>query len=68
MRVIVTGTPVGERILEFNFTQEASFDCWVRGEWVREELFTDPQELLRQAARLLDKYLGEPAAESERWF
>ena len=57
VRVIVTGTPVGERILEFNFVQEASFDCWVRGEWVREELFSSPQELLRKAARLLDEYL-----------
>lgn len=68
VRVIVTGTPVGERILEFNFAQEASFDCWVRGEWVREEVFTDPEELLRKAARLLDEYLGESAAGGERLF
>ena len=26
LRVIVTGTPVGERLLEFNFIEEASFD------------------------------------------
>jgi acyl-CoA synthetase (AMP-forming)/AMP-acid ligase II len=68
LRVIVTGTPVGERILEFNFVQEASFDCWIRGEWVREELFASPEELRRNAARLLNKYLEKPAAEDERLF
>jgi hypothetical protein len=68
LRVIVTGTPVGERILEFNFVQEASFDCWIRGEWVREELFANPEELLRKAAHLLEKYLPEPTAENERLF
>ncbi len=57
VRAIITGAPVGERILEFNFVQEASFDCWIKDEWVREELFTGPEELLRKAARLLDKYL-----------
>ncbi len=56
LRVIVTGTPVGECILEFNFIQEASFDCWIRGEWVREELFASPEELLHHASRLLKEY------------
>ncbi len=57
LRVIVTGTPIGERVLEFNFVQEASFDCWIRGEWVREEIFTSPEALLRKAVHLLNKYL-----------
>src|SRR5262249_56674773 len=29
LRAIITGPPANERILEFNFIDEASFDCWI---------------------------------------
>ena len=35
VRLLVTGTPIGERILELALTKEPSFDCWIDGEWVR---------------------------------
>ena len=60
IRLIITGDPVGERVLEFTFGDECSFDCWIRGEWVREELFADLEDALRRAPAFLDQYLARP--------
>lgn len=59
LRVIITGAPANDRILEFNFMDEASFDCWIRGEWVREEVFKDKHALLHHAAGLLHCYMAK---------
>jgi hypothetical protein len=67
LRAIVTGTPLNERILEFNFIDEASFDCWIRGEWVREEVFKDKHQLLHQAPHLLQLYLEKNLVEKEQF-
>ena len=58
VRFIITGDPVGERVLEFTLGEESSFDCWIRGDWVREELFGHLEDALRQAAPLVEHYLG----------
>jgi hypothetical protein len=68
LRAIVTGTPLHERVLEFNFIDEASFDCWIRGEWVREEVFKDRHSLLHYAPNLLRKYLEKDVIEHEQLF
>jgi hypothetical protein len=68
LRVIVTGTPVGERLLEFNFIEEASFDCWIRGEWIREAVFRGKRELLRQAATLLQRYMARDLVREKEFF
>jgi hypothetical protein len=68
LRAIVTGTPLNERILEFNFIEEASFDCWIRGEWMREEVFKDKHRLLQQAPELLQQYLEKNIIEQEQFF
>jgi hypothetical protein len=62
VRAIVTGTPVGERVLEFNFNRgEPSFDAWVGGEWREERVFRGVNELHRRIAELLGKYLSPDA-------
>ncbi|MGH7822558.1 MAG: hypothetical protein ACREQ9_22585 [Candidatus Binatia bacterium] len=62
LRVIVTGNPVGERILEFNFNRsEPSFDVWVRGEWKEEIVFRDLAELYRSIPKLVERYMGAEA-------
>jgi hypothetical protein len=66
LRAIITGTPANERILEFNFIEEASFDCWIRGEWVYEAVF-DKRELLQKAADLLRCYLEKDLAGDEEF-
>jgi hypothetical protein len=68
LRVIVTGTPVGERLLEFNFIEEASFDCWIRGEWIREAVFRGKRELLRHAASLLQRYMARDLVREKEFF
>ena len=67
LRAIVTDTARSERILEFNFIDEASFDCWIRNEWVREEVFKDKHQLLQHAPSLLRQYLEKDLIEQEQF-
>lgn len=62
LRAIMTATPMYERMFEFNFIAEASFDCWIQGEWMREEVFEGKEELLKQAPQLLKEYLEKDIA------
>lgn len=69
VRVIVTGTPVGERILEFNFNRgEPSFDAWVGTEWREEKVYRNVGELYRRAAGLLARYLSPEALAKRELF
>jgi len=60
LRVILTGQPSGERLIELRFGEESSFDAWVDGEWVGEALIGQLQEALRAAPAFVAKYLGSP--------
>ena len=57
VRAIMTGEPVGERLVEVRLGEESSFDAWVRGEWVRESLFRDFDDALRRVPALVHEYL-----------
>lgn len=66
VRFIITGDPVGERVLEFTLGEESSFDCWIRGDWVREELFRDLDDALQNARPFVGRYLGpQPHADND---
>jgi len=66
VRFVLTGDPVGERVLEFTLGEESSFDCWIRGDWVREELFRDLDDALRHARPIVRRYLGtQPYADNQ---
>jgi len=58
IRLLVTGTPVGERLLELALGEAPSFDCWVRSEWVREALFDDADKALKALQRYMREYLS----------
>ncbi|MGD0948190.1 MAG: hypothetical protein ABSA52_12230 [Candidatus Binatia bacterium] len=58
VRILVTGTPVGERLLELALGEAPSLDCWVRGEWVREDLFGDADKALKALQRHIREYLS----------
>lgn len=65
-RFVLTGDSVGERVLEFTRGEASSFDCWIRGDWVREEVFRDLDDALRRAGRIVDEYLGpKPHADNQ---
>jgi hypothetical protein len=61
LRVILTGDPPGERLLELRFGEESSFDAWVRGEWVGEAVFERLADALQASPAFVAEYLGSPA-------
>lgn len=65
LRAIVADTQDLGILMEFNFMEEASFDCWIRNEWVGERVFAGKRELLRRAERLLKRYLRRGARSAE---
>jgi hypothetical protein len=64
LRAIMTGDPPGERLVEVRLGEESSFDAWVAGEWVREELFRGFEDALRRAPALVREYLTTARAAS----
>jgi hypothetical protein len=46
LRLLVTGTPPGERLLDLTLGEVPSFDCWIGDDWVREELFRDAEKAI----------------------
>jgi len=67
LRVILTGDPPGERLLELRFGEESSFDAWIRGEWVYEALFDRLKAALKAAPAFIQEYLhasADPADDS----
>jgi hypothetical protein len=58
VRLLVTGTPVGERLLELTLGEAPSFDCWVHNEWVREALFEDADKAIRALRGFIREYLS----------
>ncbi len=58
VRLLVTGTPMGERLLELTLTKEPSFDCWIHGELIREALYKDRKRALRGFRQFIEQYLS----------
>ena len=58
VRILVTGTPIGERLLELTLGEAPSFDCWVHNEWVREALFEDADRAIKALQRFILEYLS----------
>lgn len=58
LRLLVTGTPLGARLLELTLGETPSFDCWVCHEWVREALFDDADKALRALRQFIREYLS----------
>ena len=58
IRLLMTGTPVGDRLLEMALNESPSFDCWVHQEWVHEALFDDADKAIRALQRFIRQYLS----------
>lgn len=58
LRLLFTGTPIGERILDLALTEVPSFDCWINGDWVREEVFQNRRHALGRIRRLIQEFLS----------
>lgn len=57
LRAVLTGTPVGERIVEITLGSESSFDAWIKGDWVFERVYRGRDRVLREASGLVARYL-----------
>jgi hypothetical protein len=60
LRVIVTGQPFGDRVVEITLGGESSLDVWTRGEWTAERVFRSRERALREAPHLLARHLRSP--------
>jgi len=60
VRVLITGEPIGERLVDINFTEDPSLDFWVKEELVEERLFSSVDQALRKIRPSLDRYLTPP--------
>ena len=58
VRLLITGTPVGDRLLELTLGETPSFDCWVHQDWVREALFEDADKALKALRGFIEQYLS----------
>jgi hypothetical protein len=57
LRVIITGDPPFERLVEIRLGEDNTFDAWVHGEWVREVAFRHFDDALRRVPSLVREYL-----------
>jgi hypothetical protein len=53
LRAIITGLPVGERVVEVTLAEDSSLDAWAHGEWVCEKVFANRERALREASALI---------------
>jgi hypothetical protein len=58
LRLLVTGTPSGERLLDLTLGEVPSFDCWIGDDWVREELFEDAESAIAAFRGFIKDYLS----------
>jgi hypothetical protein len=58
VRLLLTGTPIGARILEIALCGAPSFDCWVDGEWIREEVYPNIETAIKATPGLITLYLS----------
>lgn len=65
LRVLVTGTPLGERVLEMTLGEMPSFDCWIEGEWIDENVFRNEEEGIAALRKLVRHYLSPEGV--DRW-
>lgn len=58
LRLLVTGQPLGERVLDLTIGEPPSFDAWIGGEWVRERVFRDQRSALGGLRRAIAELLS----------
>ena len=58
VRILITGEPIGERLVDINFTEDPSLDYWVENELVEERLFSGVDDALRKLRGRLPIYLN----------
>jgi hypothetical protein len=60
VRILITGEPIGERYVDINFTESPSLDCWVSGQLVAEQVFSNIGEALKRIRLQLAEFINPP--------
>ena len=63
IRVLMTGNPPGDKVLDINFTESPSMDYWINGELVEEQMFRSIEDALKRLRNSIHRYLRKSAAE-----
>lgn len=58
VRLLITGTPLGARILDLTLGECPSFDAWIDGDWVRERVYRDNRSALAALRRYIPEFLS----------
>jgi len=60
VRVLITGEPIGGRLVDINFTEAPSLDYWIENELVEERLFPNVNDALKKLRADLSDYINPP--------
>jgi hypothetical protein len=60
VRILITGEPIGKRLVDINLTEAPSLDYWWDSQLVEERLFRDVDEALKKIRISLSNYLNPP--------
>lgn len=64
IRVLLTGDPPGEKVLDINFTEAPSLDYWIDGELMEEQMFRSIEDALKRLRNSVHRYLRKNATET----
>ena len=64
IRVLLTGDPPGEKVLDINFTDAPSLDYWINRELIEEQMFRSVDDALKRLRNSVHRYLRKSPAET----
>jgi len=65
VRILITGDPPGEKLLDINFTESPSLDYWIHGDLVEEQMFRSIDDALKRLRNSVHRYLRTTVVEAE---
>ncbi len=65
VRLLVTGNPPGEKVLDINFTDAPSLDYWINGELMEEQMFRSVDDALKRLRNSVHRYLRNSPVENQ---
>ena len=64
VRILITGDPPGEKLLDINFTESPSLDYWVNGELIEEQMFRSIDDALKRLRNSVHRYLRKDSVDA----
>ena len=64
IRVLMTGNPRGDKVLDINFTESPSMDYWINGELVEEQMFRSIEDALKRLRNSIHRYLRKSSVDT----